>query len=74
MWYPTARKLKRKIVLHLGPTNSGKTHAALTRLSSASSGMYCGPLRLLAHEIHEKMNDKGIPCNLVTGCIHCMLN
>jgi ATP-dependent RNA helicase SUPV3L1/SUV3 len=39
----------------------------LKRLESAENGVYCGPLRLLAHEIFEKMNAKGIPCNLVTG-------
>lgn len=39
----------------------------MQRLESAESGIYCGPLRLLAHEIYEKMNNKGIPCNLLTG-------
>jgi ATP-dependent RNA helicase SUPV3L1/SUV3 len=39
----------------------------LQRLESAQSGIYCGPLRLLAHEIYDKMNTKGILCNLVTG-------
>jgi ATP-dependent RNA helicase SUPV3L1/SUV3 len=53
--------------LHVGPTNSGKTYRALKRLEEAESGIYCGPLRLLAHEIFEKMNEKGIACNLLTG-------
>ncbi|RCH97124.1 ATP-dependent RNA helicase supv3l1, mitochondrial [Rhizopus azygosporus] len=66
-WYPLARQMQRKIILHVGPTNSGKTYQALQRLESAQSGIYCGPLRLLAHEIYDKMNTKGIPCNLVTG-------
>ncbi|KAI7904750.1 P-loop containing nucleoside triphosphate hydrolase protein [Cokeromyces recurvatus] len=66
-WFPDARQMKRKIILHVGPTNSGKTYRALKRLESAESGIYCGPLRLLAHEIFEKMNEKGIPCNLLTG-------
>ncbi|KAG1143552.1 hypothetical protein G6F37_003418 [Rhizopus arrhizus] len=66
-WFPEARQMKRKIILHVGPTNSGKTYRALQRLESAESGIYCGPLRLLAHEIYEKMNNKGIPCNLLTG-------
>lgn len=57
----------RKIILHVGPTNSGKTYRALKRLESAESGIYCGPLRLLAHEIYDKMNEKGIACNLLTG-------
>ncbi|KAI8390268.1 P-loop containing nucleoside triphosphate hydrolase protein [Blakeslea trispora] len=66
-WFPDARQMKRKIILHVGPTNSGKTYRALKRLESAESGIYCGPLRLLAHEIFDKMNTKGIPCNLLTG-------
>lgn len=66
-WYTTARQMKRKIVLHVGPTNSGKTYNALERLKSAASGVYCGPLRLLAWEVHEKLTSGGVPCNLVTG-------
>ncbi|CAO3659007.1 unnamed protein product [Umbelopsis ramanniana] len=66
-WYPEARRMQRKIHLHVGPTNSGKTYSALKRLTEAKSGIYCGPLRLLAHEIFERMNNNGIACNLVTG-------
>lgn len=67
-WYPEARSMKRKIIMHVGPTNSGKTHQALQRLQEAESGIYCGPLRLLAWEVKEKLaNDLNIPCNLLTG-------
>ncbi|CEP11137.1 hypothetical protein [Parasitella parasitica] len=66
-WFPEARQMKRKIILHVGPTNSGKTYRALKRLEGAESGIYCGPLRLLAHEIFEKMNQNGVACNLLTG-------
>ncbi|KAI9010953.1 P-loop containing nucleoside triphosphate hydrolase protein [Phycomyces nitens] len=66
-WFPEARQMQRKIFLHVGPTNSGKTYNALKRLEGAESGIYCGPLRLLANEIFEKMNDKGVACNLLTG-------
>ncbi|KAI8394309.1 P-loop containing nucleoside triphosphate hydrolase protein [Radiomyces spectabilis] len=66
-WFPEARQMQRKIILHVGPTNSGKTYRALKRLEEAESGIYCGPLRLLAHEVFEKMNAKGITCNLLTG-------
>lgn len=66
-WYPMARQFKRTWHLHVGPTNSGKTYNALKRLEEAANGVYAGPLRLLAHEIFERMNAKGIPCNLVTG-------
>ncbi|KAF9204506.1 RNA helicase [Haplosporangium sp. Z 27] len=66
-WNPIARLMKRKIIMHVGPTNSGKTHNALLRLQSAESGAYLSPLRLLAHEVYERMNNAGSPCNLVTG-------
>ena len=55
-WFPRAREMKRKVVYHCGPTNSGKTHQALESFSRGKSGVYCGPLRLLAHEVFERMN------------------
>ncbi|KAG0273011.1 RNA helicase [Linnemannia exigua] len=66
-WNPAARLMKRKIIMHVGPTNSGKTHNALLKLQAAESGAYLSPLRLLAHEVFERMNDAGTPCNLITG-------
>lgn len=54
--YPLARQTSRKIIMHVGPTNSGKTHHALRALAAAESGVYAGPLRLLAHEIWERLN------------------
>ncbi|KAL1771699.1 ATP-dependent RNA helicase SUPV3L1, mitochondrial [Sigmodon hispidus] len=66
-WYPEARAIRRKIVFHSGPTNSGKTYHAIQRYLSSKSGVYCGPLKLLAHEIFEKSNAAGVPCDLVTG-------
>ncbi|XP_015261078.1 PREDICTED: ATP-dependent RNA helicase SUPV3L1, mitochondrial [Gekko japonicus] len=66
-WYPEARAIQRKIVFHAGPTNSGKTYHAIQRYLAAKSGIYCGPLKLLAHEIFQKSNDANVPCDLVTG-------
>ena len=66
-WYPATRVLQRDIHLHVGPTNSGKTYHALKRLEQAKSGIYAGPLRLLAHEVYTRLNARGIPCNLITG-------
>ncbi|XP_076220811.1 suv3 RNA helicase isoform X2 [Nomia melanderi] len=66
-WYPIARSKKRKIIFHSGPTNSGKTYHALQRFMSAKSGVYCGPLKLLAVEIFTKCNSMGTPCDLITG-------
>jgi len=71
--YPAARNLRRQIHLHIGPTNSGKTYGALLALTKAQSGVYAGPLRLLAHEVFERINEGLIgnvpprPCNLRTG-------
>lgn len=59
--------MKREIIYHHGPTNAGKTFSALKDFSEASSGIYCAPLRLLAWEIHEKMEQAGKKCNLITG-------
>ena len=66
-WYPATRVVQRKIVLHVGPTNSGKTYHALKRLEQADTGIYAGPLRLLAHEVYTRLNKKGRPCDLITG-------
>ncbi|KAK9809601.1 hypothetical protein WJX73_006619 [Symbiochloris irregularis] len=66
-WYVAARKQRRRIVLHLGPANSGKTFQALEVLKQAKKGVYCGPLRLLAAEVADKVNAAGIACSLLTG-------
>jgi hypothetical protein len=59
--------ISRKIVFHAGPTNSGKTYHALERFNNAKTGVYCGPLKLLATEVFNKTNERGVPCDLVTG-------
>ncbi|CAJ1048862.1 ATP-dependent RNA helicase SUPV3L1%2C mitochondrial [Xyrichtys novacula] len=66
-WYPEARAIQRRIIFHAGPTNSGKTYHAIQRFLTAKSAVYCGPLKLLAHEIFEKSNNAGVPCDLITG-------
>lgn len=70
LWFPSARRLQRRFVYHAGPTNSGKTHAALERFMSADSGVYCAPLRMLAAEIYQKCNEKGVMCDMLTGEEH----
>ncbi len=65
--YPAARAMKRRFILHLGPTNSGKTYEACGRLHGARRGIYLGPLRLLAAEQFETLNLRDVPCSLVTG-------
>ncbi|GAA0167821.1 DNA metabolism protein [Lithospermum erythrorhizon] len=66
-WFPFARAMKRKIVYHCGPTNSGKTYNALQRFMEAKKGIYCSPLRLLAMEVFDKVNALGVYCSLLTG-------
>ena len=66
-WYPATRAIQRNVHLHVGPTNSGKTYHALKRLEEVESGVYAGPLRLLAHEVYSRLNAKGKICDLVTG-------
>lgn len=81
--YKSARKLRRKIHMHVGPTNSGKTHNALRALAASKRGVYASPLRLLAYEVFERLNKGRImpldvdstsdpetwarSCNLLTG-------
>ncbi|MGG3573580.1 helicase-related protein [Bacillus gobiensis] len=62
---PTSRNIQ--YVLHVGETNTGKTFRAIKRMKEAMSGIYLAPLRLLALEIYEKLNDEGVPCSLKTG-------
>ncbi|KAL4457773.1 hypothetical protein ABPG75_012638 [Micractinium tetrahymenae] len=67
LWFPVARALQRRIIYHAGPTNSGKTYNALQAMRGAASGVYCGPLRLLAMEVYDTCNAEGLYCNLITG-------
>ncbi len=57
----------RQVLLHVGPTNAGKTHAALHALADAQQGAYLAPLRLLAWEAYERLNALGCPTRLLTG-------
>ncbi|GAB4544184.1 MAG: hypothetical protein OHK0023_00590 [Anaerolineae bacterium] len=60
----------QQVILHVGPTNSGKTHHALEALKTAGRGWYLAPLRLLAFEIFDRLNREGVRCNLLTGEEH----
>lgn len=65
--YKLARNINRKIYIHLGETNTGKTYTAMERLKVAKNGVYLSPLRILALENYEKLNNSGVICNLLTG-------
>lgn len=67
-WLHTeARRMNRKIIYHMGPTNSGKTYHAIESLVKAKTGCYLAPLRLLASELFDTMNSKGAKTTLLTG-------
>ncbi len=53
----------------LGPTNTGKTHAAVERMLGYRSGMIGLPLRLLAREVYDRVVARVGPTRaaLVTG-------
>ncbi|MGC2834190.1 MAG: helicase-related protein, partial [Methylocella sp.] len=53
----------------LGPTNTGKTHYAIERMLSYSSGMIGLPLRLLAREVYNRAVEKAgtAAVALITG-------
>ena len=62
-----SRSIERTIVYHLGPTNSGKTYYAIEELAKAEKGCYLAPLRLLAGELYDTLNSKGVKTTLLTG-------
>ncbi|MEA3330549.1 MAG: SUV3 C-terminal domain-containing protein [Campylobacterota bacterium] len=65
--FPLARSMRRKLILHIGPTNSGKTYQAMQKLQLADTGYYLAPLRLLALEGYESLKEQGIDSSLITG-------
>jgi ATP-dependent RNA helicase SUPV3L1/SUV3 len=65
--HANARRINREIIYHMGPTNSGKTYAAVQRLCEVKKGCYLAPLRLLASELYDTMNAKGVITTLLTG-------
>lgn len=72
--YPKARMMKRKFILHIGPTNSGKTFTALQKFREAHEAAYLAPLRLLALEVYENTNAAGVECSLLTGEEEAIVN
>ncbi len=70
--FEVASRMQRKFIALLGPTNSGKTHRAMEALAKAESGVYLAPLRLLALENYERLQNarphgKEIAVSLITG-------
>lgn len=65
--YPLARSINRKLYFFVGPTNSGKTYTAMKELKKAHCGLYLAPLRLLALEGYEDLNEANVDTSLITG-------
>jgi ATP-dependent RNA helicase SUPV3L1/SUV3 len=65
--FPIARQMKRELIFHAGPTNSGKTYQATEALKAADTGYYLAPLRLLALEGYENLIKEGLQASLITG-------
>ena len=65
--FPLARSIRRKFIIHTGPTNSGKTHDAVHRMVTTKRGVYLGPLRLMAYEQYENIRSLAGKCTLLTG-------
>ena len=65
--FPTARQMRRRLIFHTGPTNSGKTYHAMQALKNADTGYYLAPLRLLALEGYEYLQGEGVDVSLITG-------
>ncbi len=65
--YPATRTMKRRFIIHSGPTNSGKTYSGMQALMRRENGVYLAPLRLLALEKSDELIEAGFPCDLRTG-------
>jgi len=52
---PSRSREPNRVIAHLGPTNSGKTHDALQFLVEGGRGVYAAPLRMLAQEAHRRL-------------------
>jgi ATP-dependent RNA helicase SUPV3L1/SUV3 len=65
--FPMARSKTRKFTFYIGETGSGKTYNALRQIKDKSTGLFLAPLRLLALEGQENIEELGFPCNLITG-------
>jgi ATP-dependent RNA helicase SUPV3L1/SUV3 len=71
--FEVASRMARRFIALLGPTNSGKTHRAMEALAEADSGVYLAPLRLLALENYERLQNvqradgERVKVSLVTG-------
>ena len=66
-FYADEPREPRRIIAYLGDTNTGKTWQAMQLLAAAPNGAYLAPLRLLALEGRDTLEEMGVPCDLITG-------
>lgn len=66
---PDRRHTPSEVTVHLGATNSGKTHGSIAELVAAGAGIYVAPLRMLAHEVFDRLVAEcgEHPVGLLTG-------
>ena len=65
--FPAARAIRRHFIIHVGGTNTGKTHDSMEMMAHAPSGVYLSPLRMLAYEGREVVRSYGVKCSFATG-------
>ncbi|HCI73616.1 MAG TPA: hypothetical protein DHV42_03640, partial [Lachnospiraceae bacterium] len=65
--FPAARAIRRHFIIHVGGTNTGKTHDSMEMMAHAPSGVYLSPLRMLAYEGREVIRSYGVACSFATG-------
>ncbi|RKO92276.1 hypothetical protein BDK51DRAFT_29198, partial [Blyttiomyces helicus] len=65
-WYPNARRIRRKIILHIGPPDSRQSEAALARLRESSRALYCGSSPLKVRAVYASLGPSA-SCALITG-------
>ena len=67
------RNQDRKVTILCAPTNSGKTYHGTSIIKDALKNSETGlcqmlfPLRVLALQIQQDMEDDGVPCSMITG-------
>ncbi len=55
MWFPDARQMSRKIIVHIGKPNSGKTTFTKNLLENAEKGIFLTSNKHLSYEIYEAL-------------------
>lgn len=57
LWFPDTRQIKRKIIIHLGKPNSGKTTFTKKLLENSERGLFLTSNKHLSFEIYESLKN-----------------